>query len=360
MKLLINASILGKKPTGLGVYAESCISGISRSISSTLISCREISGLPVEKKSPEDITLDSGKIAAVRRIFWSMGHKVDPDRLIYSPTHHGIGNYKNHIITIHDLICLRFPRQHLLQYIFFKFLLPRKIRNCRAVFTVSETSKIDISRTYNYPKDKIFVIPNSVDTNRFSPKLKIPSTNPFILMIGARYPHKNAEEVIENSDAWAGKYRLVIASCQGKYRVLLEKMVKDKGLSKQVNFLDYITNDKLLELYQNCAALVYPSKWEGFGIPPLEALACGTPVIASNIPVHREVLGDAAIFVELGSPSSWKSAFEHLENQKIIETKLFEGNKLLSKYTWDNAAATLERSLLTVEPNLEKTASSTV
>jgi glycosyltransferase involved in cell wall biosynthesis len=354
MKLLINASMLGEKPSGLGVYSENCIRGLSKKINSTLISSKEFSlDAAVEIQPPRNISIGSGMLAALRRIIWLKKTEIDPVRLIYSPTHHGFPSHTNQIITIHDLICLKFPGQHIFQFLYFKFILPGTIKNCRAIFTVSNASKKEIALTYSYPEEKIYVISNGVDTSIFRESGIKKYTDPFLLMVGARYPHKNVEEVLANSIFWSEKYRLVITSCHGRYKKKLQAIIADKKIENRVVFLDYVQFDELVGLYQNCRALIYPSKLEGFGIPPLEAIACGSPVIASEIPVHKEILAGAAFFVKLGEPLSWKQAFDALEKPDEIKKKLSAGKKRLSVYTWSNAVEVLAKSLLQVEPRLQ-------
>jgi glycosyltransferase involved in cell wall biosynthesis len=92
---------------------------------------------------------------------------------------------------------------------------------------------------------------------------------------------------------------------------------------------------------------------EGFGIPPLEALACGTPVIVSDIPAHREVLGEAALFVKLGNSQSWAKSIQLLADLSIVDACLTAAQARLSKFTWNNAVDALERALLSVEPSIE-------
>lgn len=354
MKLIANVSMLGPKPTGLGVYSENCVSSLARRFNLGLIA--GTSTLPpgeVLERAPASVAIGGGKLAAIRRQFWMRSLKFGPNNLVYSPTHHGLPSVVGQVITIHDLICLRFPSQHKPQYLFFKFGLPKLLKKCRAVFCVSETTKADVAQTYGYPKDKIFVVPNGVDRSSFSADTKARDCDPYLLMVGARYSHKNVDEVLQMSDLWSAKYRLLVTSCAGSYRQQLEKQVASLGLQDRVQFLDYLSRDELIRLYQGCSALVYPSKWEGFGIPPLEALACGSPVIASGIPVHREVLGDAAFFVELGNRASWSSAFDALGSEAAVERCLLAGKSVLDRFTWENSAEMLVRGLLAVEPALQ-------
>jgi len=331
--------MVGEKPTGLGVYSRVCAKVLPLFRSGVIglhSPCGDSQRIgEVNVTPPAGVSIGSGRFSAIRRNFWLRRLRFGRDILVYTPTHHGLGGQDGQIITLHDMICLRFPWQHPLQYLYFKLTIPKLLRRCRAVFTVSETTKRHIAETYKYPLKDIYVVPNSINPGVFRPAESQPTAD-FILMVGARYSHKNVVEVLLNHEAWSPRYRLVVTSCSGKYRKQLDKLILELGLVDFVQFHDYLEFRELVALYQNCAALIYPSKWEGFGIPPLEALACGRPVIVSDIPVHREVLADSAIYVTLGSSESWQSAFEVLQDSLEVSRRV-----------------RLKSALLSVEPGLE-------
>lgn len=356
MKLVMNYSMLGPRSTGLGQYAKG-LTDISLRFDSILMASASTDlALSNKIETPENITLGAGRMASLKRNAWARTMTFSADHLVYSPTHHGLPNQSGQIITIHDLISLKFPRQHLPQYLFFKYLLPDFLKRCAAVFTVSEATRKDIFETYQYPLNKIHVVPNSVDVDRFRPG-NVETLDPYLLMVGARYPHKNVEEVISFHELWKDRYRLVVTSCSGSHRKHLTRQIERLGLESKVTFTDYLDENDLIDLYRGCSALVYPSKWEGFGIPPLEALACGRPVIVSDIPAHREVLSESGIFVELGQETSWRSALSAIQNADIVASKIEAGANRLAYYTKRNALDALERALLSVAPSLERRSS---
>lgn len=352
MKLVVNFSMLGPKPTGLGVYALNCLE-VLKFFKATVISSGA-NYLEADEviTAPSSIAIGEGKFAAIKRQIWSRQLHFF-DALVYSPTHHGLPNQDRQIITLHDLISLRFPKQHYPQYLYFRYAIPRLLKRCAAIFVVSEATRQDVAQTYGYPLARIFVVPNAVDATQFKPG-QVNEDNPYLLMVGARYPHKNVDEVLRIANIWKTRYRLVITSCDGKYRKYLEKLIVELGIEHRVEFRNYVDRGELIRLYQECAALIYPSKWEGFGIPPLEALACGRPVIASDIPVHREVLADSAFFVELGNKVSWEAALRGISDTAVCNNKVQAGSARVALYSKDNAVQALKRSLLAVEPTLER------
>ena len=364
MKLIYNLSIFGSKPfRGLSRYSDNCVAGLSERFDLDFIAgSGKLPRGNLLIKAPESIAADLGKIAAIRRYLWGRSLRLDPTRLVYSPSPHGFSNHSNQIITVHDVLFLHRPTQSPYRYIYYRFLLPQLMKKCRAVFTVSEASRQDIFRSYGYPLERIYVIPNGVDTTAFTPNPSMRTgSDPYLLMVGGGDLHKNVHETLDMSRYWKNDYRLIIISCkQGPYRQMLEQKVRDLGITDRVELKDTLAHDDLLRHYQGATALLYPSLYEGFGIPPLEALACGTPVIASDIPPLREVLGDVAQFIKLGNPESWAEAISSLSDSSTINNRLAEGEKVLSKFTWNNTVNALERALLSVEPQLENSRRSDV
>lgn len=354
--LVVNLSMLGTRPTGLGVYAERCARALSERFEISVVAGNGfVPEAPRLASAPASVAIGAGKGAAIKRALWARSVALPGVRLLYSPTHHALPRAGRQVITIHDLICLRFPKQHRMQYWYFRYLLPGILKRCTAVFTVSETTRRDIAEHYGFPLERIHVVPNGVDSARFAPQAGEPKTSgePYLLMVGARYPHKNVQEVLSVGSLWSGKYKLVVASCGGEYRAQLEAQATSLGLLDRIEFLDYVDDARLRQLYREAAALLYPSHWEGFGIPPLEALASGTQVIAADIPVLREVLGDAAQFVSLGSPSSWEVAIAGLEDASAESSRKQAASAVLEKFTWERSADALQSALLSVDAALD-------
>lgn len=355
--LVVNLSMLGARPTGLGVYAERCAKALSERFEISVVAGHGfVPDAPRLVSAPASVAIGASRGAAIKRALWARSVELPGARLLYSPTHHALPRAARQVITIHDLICLRFPQQHRMQYWYFRHLLPRVLKQCAAVFTVSETTRRDIAEHYKFPLERIHVVPNGVDAARFAPASSdvLPAAAPpYLLMVGARYPHKNVQEVLSECAAWSDEYRLVVASCGGDYRKALESQAESLGLRDRIEFLDYVDDARLRQLYQGAAALLYPSFWEGFGIPPLEALASGTHVIAADIPVLREVLGDAAQFVQLGSSASWQAAFAGLKDACAGAARKRAAAAILETFTWERSAEALQSALLYVDATLQ-------
>ena len=192
------------------------------------------------------------------------------------------------VVTIHDL-SFEIDRAHMSRKdrLVFRWVVPRAARSARRVLTVSERTRADLVRLYGLPADKVVVTPNGVDP-AFTPGDGRPGK--YALAVGAVQARKNQLAALEAATAVG--LPLVIAG-----------PVKDEALAatlraRGADLRGYVSQTELAELYRGAACLVQPSRYEGFGLPVLEALACGTPVVALDEPALREVAGEAAVFVD--------------------------------------------------------------
>lgn len=270
----------------------------------------------------------SGRVTAARPILWwiySASFLADlRGKRVLCSTHHTLPFHRHQIAVVHDLRPYFHP-DNWAQHVNFHYFLPRALRRCDGILTVSETSKDLLVSAYQMPPSKIFVVPNIVDCEFFLPgseMIEPRAVGQYLLTVGSSWKHKNVCELLKMQEFWRDKYRLKIVGANGQYIDFLKKMTLTMGLGKQVDFLNGLTADQLRDLYRNCSALVYPSTMEGFGLPPLEAMACGRPVIVSDIPVFRELYGDAPIYVKLKDRESWRKAFEMLTAHSETQVRL--------------------------------------
>lgn len=217
------------------------------------------------------------------------------------------------VVTIHDCIHLMFP-QYLpgrLAYVYAKGSMWAATRKADRVLTVSEASKRDILRFFDIPPEKVEVIYNAIDERFLGPadlhrmdltRQRYQLDHPFVLYVGNIKPHKNIERLVA---AFAIARRrspdnmklIIIGDELSKYPVLRQSVHRHK-LDKHVRFLGFQPQETLAAFYRLARAFVFPSLYEGFGLPPLEAMACGTPVVTSNVSSLPEVAGGAALLVD--------------------------------------------------------------
>ncbi|NBA78617.1 glycosyltransferase [Emticicia sp. ODNR4P] len=354
MDILVNASILSRKPTGLGNVAIKAINSLPRKERITICtSTREyFNGFEKIIEINQVSQAGKSKFSGLFRFWWNqvsltlLGRSYD---YVYSPTHHGSLFLKNQIITIHDLIVFKFPHIHRLQWLYFRLTLPIFIKNSPKIIVISECVKKDI--LFYFPScdpDKIIVIKNSFDSSIYNtvPRLLSRKTHnveqKYILAVGATYSHKNLEILLDFCSVRRAEgtldFKVYIVGGDSSYRQALKIRAKENRLEEVVDFLGYVSNDELVTLYQNAFCLVYPSLYEGFGLPIVEALACGCPVIASDLEVFKEVCPFGALFFETGNLESFSKCYSDFEQWDDNQKKEFltKGIDYLKDYTWED------------------------
>ena len=215
------------------------------------------------------------------------------------------------VVTIHDLSFERDPGlMSMRDRLVFRTAVPRSARRADRVLTVSERTKRDLIELYDIPHEKIVVTPNGVDST-FSPEGPREDGTPYALVVGTIQPRKDPESAIEALGLLGDdSLRLVFAGPDKGGRGEAERAAANAGLTGRVEFRGHVTLDELAALYRGASCLVFPSRYEGFGLPVLEAMASGTPVVATTAGALPEVAGDAAILVEERNPAALAGGIE--------------------------------------------------
>jgi glycosyltransferase involved in cell wall biosynthesis len=195
------------------------------------------------------------------------------------------------VLTVHDLNFEREPGlMPLADRLVFKTVVPRSARRAERVFAVSERTKRDLVELYGLEPDKVVVTPNAVDP-AFRPSNNLLQGNKgYVLFVGAIQARKDPLAALDA----AREVGLPLVVVGPEKEPQLAARLRSGG----ADLRGYVAKDDLAELYRGAAALVLPSRFEGFGLPVLEAMACGTPVVAAPEPALREVAGDAAVYAE--------------------------------------------------------------
>jgi glycosyltransferase involved in cell wall biosynthesis len=252
------------------------------------------------------------------------------------------------IVTVHDIIALKFPEYCSTEnYLYFNFFLPRSVQNATKIIAVSHTVKNDILQKFNIDSEKIDVIYLGInDIFRTSPSLeklaevkkKYHLPKNFILYVGNIEPKKNIVRLIKSFENLVRHseipHSLVIA---GKFAwkygdVLKERRRQD---SNRILFPGYINQSDLPALYSLADLFVFPSLYEGFGIPPLEAMASNTPVVCSNGGALAEIAGTSACIVDpLSIDSITKGMKDVLQDSNLQNRLLNQGRQYVKQFTW--------------------------
>jgi glycosyltransferase involved in cell wall biosynthesis len=252
------------------------------------------------------------------------------------------------VVTVHDLSFERDPAMMgLRDRLIFRTVVPRAARLAARVLTVSELTKRDLIELYGIPEEKIVVTPNGVDP-AFTPEGPSPNGEPYALFVGALQPRKDARVAIEALALLGeGAPRLVVVGKDQGGRDEAERAAAQNGLAGRVEFRGHVPQEELASLYRGATCLVFPSRYEGFGLPVVEAMASGTPVVATRAGALPEVAGGAAILVDDRNAVAFAGGIERAiaDRERLVAA----GLERARRFTWaETARRTLNtyRSLL--------------
>jgi len=275
--------------------------------------------------------------------------------LFWNPTCPGPIAVGNQVVTVHDLTAIEHPEWFDRKYaIWNRLLTPLLLRRCRHVIAVSHYTKQRIQERYGVRSKKITVVHNGVDA-RFSPtddddiervrkELNIPA-GPYVLSLSALQPRKNLRRVLNVwgriQEAVSGPISLVLAGGKGRPTVFNDFSIDDPP--SNVHFTGYVDDDMLPALYSGAEIFAYPSLYEGFGLPVLEAMACETAVVTSNVTSLPEVAGEAAVLVDPYSEDEIERGIVELLRDDVRRTRLDrKGAKQADSFQWKETARKTE------------------
>jgi glycosyltransferase involved in cell wall biosynthesis len=257
------------------------------------------------------------------------------------------------VVTIHDCIHLRFP-QYLPNrgaYFYARAFMWAAAHRSARVLTVSEFSKRDILDLFSIPAEKVTVVPNAID-QRFGvppPEDEVARVREryqlhehYALYVGNIKPHKNLERLIEafhqlRQESYPHLRLLIIGDEISKFPAL-RRAVHSHKLHKHVRFLGFVPDQTLAVLYRLAAVFVFPSLYEGFGLPPVEAMASGTPVVTSNVSSLPEVVGDAAVLIDPYDPAAIAEGMRQVLSDPALRADLVaRGLAQARRYSWERS-----------------------
>ena len=262
------------------------------------------------------------------------------------------------VVTVHDMTYKEFPetvrgRTKMMLNVGLK----QSMKRADMIVTVSEFSKREILKYFPEHEKKLRVVPCGVDLERFHPcteperipqvKESLGIEGDYFLYLGNIEPRKNLERLITAYDIFSKRNhgdvpKLVLAGGKGWLYEGIFGKVQELGLDKQVIFTKYIPSEDMNPLMCGAVAFVFPSIYEGFGMPPLEAMACGVPVLASNAASLPEVTGGCAVNCDPFSPESIAHGLEKLRSDEELRKKLsVKGRERAQSFTWDHSARLL-------------------
>jgi len=359
MKILIDGR--GIKNTGIGRYIENTLFEILAMDRKThyqlLIKSKDVSSIKLKADNLELIETEAEWFGVKEQTeLLKVINAQKPDLVHFTNFNFPVAYKGKFVITIHDLTLLHFKnlRASVASRMYYRLkdqvmrnvVLRQGIGKAKAVIVPTEYVKEDVAKTFKVRRNKIVVTYEAVDKNFYSPRVnleKMGINKPFLLYVGNAYPHKNLERMILAFGKLITKYlldyQLVIAGKKDSFHENLEEAVKEANLLDRVVFTGYVTDQELAGLYKNAKLYVFPSLSEGFGLPPLEAMAHNLPVVSSNATCLPEVLGDSAEYFDPKSIGDMAKTMLKVLSDDGLSTKLVKkGNKQINKYSWRKTA----------------------
>jgi glycosyltransferase involved in cell wall biosynthesis len=332
LKVYIPARVLKGDWSGVQYYTAQLIAALSRRSDIDLtVNCRKEAAQRLEQLTEGRVKLEvgGGDCRGHDIIHWPTVHVPTAGR----PRGKSGGRV---VMTFHDLVPLVMPHTHMWHYrMYFRWALPYIARWLDAVIAVSESTACDVHEHYRVKRDRIVVTGQGCRYEDATAVVDASKRERFILAVGTREPRKNLTRVIEaflsldDPDT-----KLVIAGGRGWG----DDQKREYG--DKVQWLGYVGSDELKSLYQRAAVVAYPSLYEGFGLPVLEAMTLGCPVITSNVSSLPEVAGDAAILVDPQSESAIADAIRRmLDDISLRDDLARRGVDRAKCFTWELCAA---------------------
>ena len=254
--------------------------------------------------------------------------------------------YKKKISTIHDIAFEKFPNNFSWKFrSFYKFLIPRIISSSQKIFTVSEFSKNEICKLYKTPTSKVEVIHNA-SSSIFTPKANTALQEKYIFAASSLTQQKNFAGLIDAFSTLKDKDHLLLLAGSINRNFASQSLINKIDSNPRIKFLGRVSDSKLVELYSNAKAFIHPSFYEGFGIPPLEAQACGCPVVCSNIASLPEVCGNSALYFDPYDTADIANKIDSiLIDPNLSERLVLRGYENIKRFNWHNSATKLLASI---------------
>lgn len=250
--------------------------------------------------------------------------------------------YKNKVVTVHDVAFEAYPQTFSKSFLYvYKFMIPRIMRSAKKVITVSEFSKDEIVKYYGISRDKIAVVYNAVGDDFKKVEDDELQKQKYLLAVSSLNYRKNFLAVLEAFDIFEKENNDASLYIIGDLKNSNFKGIDIERYRQnpRIKFLGRVSDADLVRYYSNASAFVYPSIYEGFGIPPLEAQTCGCPAICADASCLPEVFGDSVLYCNPYDPMSLMDKIKRIATDELLrETLIRKGIKNLQRYSWEGSA----------------------
>ncbi|MGF1590526.1 MAG: glycosyltransferase family 4 protein [Pleurocapsa sp.] len=351
--LLINLAVLFDKPTGIATYAQNIINSLN-SLNPMLLSAQSFEGFK-QYAIAGNMTPAQGSKGHLRRLLWTqfqlpkIYRELKAD-LIYSPIPEApLYTACRYIVMCHDVIPLRFPRRTSPLTNYFRYVVPQVLQQAEHIICNSQATAEDLVNYYDIVAQRITPVLLGYDAANFYPREQFADLKqPYFLYLGRQDPYKNLSGTIKAFAAMTNRdYNLAIAgSTDPRFTPKLQQQAQELGVESRIKWLNYLTYPELPVVISNAVALVFPTFWEGFGLPVLEAMACGTPVITSNLASLPEITGDAAVLIDPHHTAAITSAMLDIAQDKQMRSQLSKLSlQQAQKFSWVKTGAETKQIL---------------
>jgi len=347
MNVIIDARMVNEHLSGIGRYTYEIIKGISKEnhINIKLLTNNVVISMKIFGK------FNNIEYIVMKSKFLSLGEQIElpliinkykTDTLFHAPSFVSSPLIKiPMVMTIHDLNHLKFPQYYSpLHKYYYKYIVKPAALKCKKILTDSDFSKGEILKwlkcdennvqvIYCGVDEKFKIIKDRIELQRVQDKYSLP--NKFVLYIGNLKPHKNVESLVEAMKS-VDNIKLII---NGNPNVSLKGIINQYNLKEKIQFIGYVDEEDLPVIYNLAIVFVFPSFYEGFGLPPLEAMACGCPVIVSNTSSLPEVVDNAAIQIDPYNKNGFIQSLNDVIKSLSIRNHLIEAGIVnVEKFKW--------------------------
>ncbi|CAI1598898.1 glycosyltransferase family 1 protein [Serratia nevei] len=339
--LYVNARFLEQELTGVQRFAEEICLELKKTRKDIVFLCP-----PNILREDVAQQLDAKKIGGRGGHFWEQFElpsflKKEKDAILLNLGSSAPIFFKNKIVTHHDVTYKRYPESFSRKFrALYSILIPSMLRSCRHLITVSEFSKMEISQVYNFPLNKTTVVYNAV-SKKFAVNNSL-SKGDYILAVSSPNYHKNFHGLLkaylmaQNDGANLPNLKIIGSASSSFCKVNFSDQLAGR---QDIEFVGRVSDDELISLYQKAVFFVFPSLYEGFGIPPIEAQSCGCPVISSNRASMPEVLEQSVVYFDPENIDEIAKALTDLSHDHEKKSLLLErGLKNVNRFSWKASA----------------------
>jgi len=311
----------------------------------------------IERANLPNLLTKTPRASSIRGHWWSIGLPLYIRRAgfdLFHGTNFDVPLWRQgrSVVTIHDLSALLHPEKHRSRLVRrARLRLPLVVRFADRIITPTESVKQEVCQRFKVKPEKVTAI-HSAARGSFKPmpfaqsaelRKRLRIEDEFLLFVGTLEPRKNLLTLLKAfaqiNTQTAHRPQLVIAGGEGWLMNDMFAFIKESGISERLRFTGYLSDEELRALYSSCKVFLYPSVYEGFGLPPLEAMACGAPVVAGRIPSLQEVLGSNARLVDpLDVNALARGIVELIEDEDQRQKLAAAGVEHARKFSWEKTA----------------------